>query len=166
MSAKPECPADPSTQITSWATSPDKHSQRSNALCPSIFHLVRHNNLTDVSPLSTSVRLWQAAVYKMGVTVEEFPAAVLHQSNLFQKNFKNIYRAGEQSISISCLFHTCADSRGHCVLGLRLMQVNSNGFSSAHLKLSIKQWQIGRHDTHWTEDGKLLLTTGQHRRRR
>lgn len=41
MSAKPECPADPGTQIASLTTSPDKHSQWSNALCPSIFHLVR-----------------------------------------------------------------------------------------------------------------------------
>lgn len=116
MSAKPEWPADPSTQITSLTTSPDKHSQRSNALCPSIFHLVRHNNPTDVSPLSTSVRLWQAAVYKVGFTVEEFPAAVLQRSNLFQKNFKNIYR-GWWTVNINFLSfpYLCRLSGTSCV---------------------------------------------------
>lgn len=116
-------------------------------------NLVRHNKLLHFSSLSvTSSHYWHAAAYKVRLIVKEFPAAVPSQSNIF-KTFSKISSelvSSQYQYIISCLFHTCRDSEERCVLGLRLMQANSNGFSFTHLKLSMKQWQIRMHDIHRT----------------
>lgn len=157
MSATPELPNDQSCpQLTHTTPSHllEKHTGLLNTFYPTISIQFGQTQQTFALFIfiCNLLTFWHAAAYKVRLIVKEFPAAVPSQSNIF-KTFSKISSelvSSQYQYIISCLFRTCRDSEEHCVLGLRLMQANSNGSSFTHLKLSMKQWQIRMHDIHRT----------------